>query len=155
MSRALLRLAVLLVLSASSALVMACGGSANRSGTPAASGTPAPASPAPAPPGPVTVTTQAGAAAAIGKPVRVEGVAENAKLGAAVQSGDLVVYCLDRDRWPAEQDGHPIAVEGTLEQTHEFEAPTEGGVHAAGTGGPVFVLRRSALSRAAASVPPP
>ena len=88
-----------------------------------------------------TLASSKDAAAALGQTVRITGTAQNAKLSAVVQTGDLVVYCLDRPSWK-DRAGKPVSVEGKLEQTREFEAQVDdGGAISQGTGGPVFVIR--------------
>jgi hypothetical protein len=89
-----------------------------------------------------TVRDEAAALAHVGKVVRVEGKAGNARLSAAVVGDGWVVYCLDRAEWPETQAGMPVAVQGRLEQTREFEGGRDAdGGHRAGTEGGVFVLR--------------
>ena len=98
------------------------------------------------PPGPTVVTDAAGAKAALGKPVRIQGTARDAKLGAAVVAGELVVFLLDRDAWPEDLAGRTVTAEGVLEQTDEFVAkPDETGAVPQGTEGPVLVIRKSTL----------
>ncbi len=91
---------------------------------------------------PMKIATMAEAESAAGKTIEVTGDAVDAKLSAAVRSGDLVLYCLDRPSWPAEQSGKKVTVRGLLEHTDEFAAkdPMSGG-----TEGKVFVLRKSEL----------
>jgi ketosteroid isomerase-like protein len=55
----------------------------------------------------------------------VVGVARNAKLGAIVIAGDHVVYCDARAEWPADVDGRPVVVAGTL-TSRSFPTPTVG-----------------------------
>lgn len=94
----------------------------------------------------VVVGDAAAAKAAVGKRVRVSGTAGNAKLGAVVRGSGVMVYCLDRPEWPGDRDGQTVTVEGTLEYTSEFMAKTDpSGAISAGTGGPVYVLRKSDL----------
>jgi hypothetical protein len=93
---------------------------------------------------PIAIDSAQAAKKAVGKPVRVEGTARNAKLSAVVVRGDLLVYCLDRDSWPADRDGKKVAVTGTLEYTTEFQAQVSpSGEVSQGTEGGVFVLRTS------------
>jgi hypothetical protein len=92
----------------------------------------------------VAIDNAAAAKQAVGKRVRIEGMARNAKLAAVVVHGDLIVYCLDHDSWPADLDGKKVAAQGTLEYTGEFQAKTSpSGEVSQGTGGKVFVLRTS------------
>jgi len=87
------------------------------------------------------VTNSKEAVAALGQTVRISGTAQNAKLGAVVEKGELVVYCLDHPSWN-ERAGKSITVEGKLEQTHAFEAHVDdGGAISQGTSGPIFVIR--------------
>lgn len=71
----------------------------------------------------VVVTNRAEAKAAIGKRVRVRGVAERDKLGDAVSSQGFSVVCL-APRFSQAQLDHPIEVEGVLERTDAFQATT-------------------------------
>jgi hypothetical protein len=124
-----------------------------RSETPAATQATAPgsvaerpsASPAAAPAGArsstaLRIDSVASARAAIGKRVRLEGTADNAKLGAVVVKGDLVVYCVDRkDGW--DQRNLPVIVEGVLDHTSRARARTgSDGSISAGTGDPIFEM---------------
>ena len=91
-----------------------------------------------------SIDSPAAAKQAVGKRVRIEGTARNAKLGAVVVKGDLLVYCLDRDSWPDAVDGKAVAVEGTLEYTKDFQAQVSpAGEVSQGTSGGVFALRKS------------
>jgi len=94
----------------------------------------------------IMVRDVASAKAAIGKMIEVEGVAQNAKLGAIVDGPELMVYCLDRPEWPSDLVGKTVKVRGTLEVTDQFKATTtpEGG-HVAGTMGGDYVFRKSEL----------
>jgi hypothetical protein len=89
-------------------------------------GTPAPAakSPADSNPGCVLVTNETQAKAAIGKRVRVQGIAERLKLGDTVASEGLGVICLDQ-RFPDSRLNRPITVEGVLELTDAFAATVD------------------------------
>lgn len=89
------------------------------------------------------IATPAEAEAAAGKAVEVTGDAVDAKISAAVKSGDLLVYCLDRESWPADQAGKKVTVRGTLEHTDEFAAKED--PPAAGTAGKVFAIRKAEL----------
>ena len=82
----------------------------------------------------------AAARAAIGRRVRVEGTGDNAKLGAVVVRGDLVVYCVNRkEGW--EQRNAPVVVEGVIEYTDRARARTgSDGSISAGTGEPIFQM---------------
>jgi hypothetical protein len=122
------------------ALFFACSG--GDSGGAGASGPAA----APARPGVPRVTDPDSAKAAIGKTVQVAGTALNAKLGPVVETGGLVIYCMGRQEWSADQLGKPITVTGKLEQTDDFKAQ-EGpdGMHSAGTGGNDWVIRDCAV----------
>jgi hypothetical protein len=82
----------------------------------------------------------AGARAAIGRLVHLEGTGDNAKLGAVVVKGDLVVYCIDRkDGW--DERNVPVVVEGVLAYTSRAKAQIGGdGSISAGTGEPIFQM---------------
>lgn len=100
-------------------------------------------SPAAAPARPRTairIDSVASARAAIGKLVHLEGVGDNAKLGAVVVKGDLVVYCSDRkDGW--DERNVPVMVEGVLDYTSQAKARIGGdGSISAGTGEPIFQM---------------
>jgi len=88
----------------------------------------------------IRIDSIAGARAAIGKLVRLEGTGDNAKLGAVVVKGDLVVYCSDRkDGW--NERNFPVVVEGVLDYTSQAKARTGGdGSISAGTGEPIFQM---------------
>jgi hypothetical protein len=89
------------------------------------------------------VTDVASAQAAIGTKATVSGTARTAKLAAVVVLADgTPVYCLELERWPAEQEGAPVTADGTLETTDDFVASPG----AAGTNGPVWVLRNCKLA---------
>jgi hypothetical protein len=88
----------------------------------------------------IRIDSVAGARAAIGKLVHLEGVGDNAKLGAMVVKGDLVVYCSDRkDGW--DERNFPVVVEGVLDYTSQAKARIGGdGSISAGTGEPIFQM---------------
>ncbi len=152
MDRAAVRRAALIMIAA-----CACMRSSSKDdhATPAATGpsqapTPvvqqtAPSSPAPAaapakPRTAIRIDSVAGARAAIGSLVHLEGVGDNAKLGAAVVKGDLVVYCSDRkDGW--DERSLPVIVEGVLGYTSQAKARIGGdGSISAGTGEAIFQM---------------
>lgn len=85
----------------------------------------------------------------LGREVRVEGIARDAKLGAAVVGEDgLVVFLLDRPSWPDELLGGRVAVRGRLERTTDFVARVgPDGAISQGTEGAILVLRTSELER--------
>ena len=90
---------------------------------------------------PVIATEQA-AHSAVGRQVRVEGTARNAKLSGVVVAEGFHLYCLDRaDGWSEALAGKRVAATGTIEFTEEFAATSEGGAVSAGTDGGVFVVR--------------
>jgi hypothetical protein len=104
---------------------------------------PAPPAAAPAGTGPttaITIDSIASARAAIGKRVHLEGTGDNAKLGAVVVKGDLVVYCVDRkDGWDVRNV--PVVVEGILDYTSRAKARTgSDGSISAGTSEPIFEM---------------
>ncbi len=116
------------------AIVAACGGS-HGAAPPAGEGS---AKMLAMEPTPIVVTDAAGAQANAGKRVRVRGTARDAKLGAAIVTGDLVVYCTGVDPWPAEVAGTPVTAYGVLAQTTRFATPDP---TSAGTAGAVWELR--------------
>jgi hypothetical protein len=96
---------------------------------------------------PPLISDSSGVKGALGRAVRVAGMAENAKLSAVVQARDLTVYCLNWPGWPADQAKQPVVVEGILESTRQFAARTVDGEVSQGTEGPVLVIRRCAIRR--------
>ena len=97
---------------------------------------------APAGPALPRVSDSDSAKAAVGKNVRVDGTALNAKLGPVVSAGGLVIYCFGKQEWSGEEVGQPVVVSGTLEQTDEFKAEVgPDGEQTAGTGGRDWVIR--------------
>lgn len=126
------------------AFFFACSG--GDSGGTGASGPPA----APARPGVPRVTDSDSAKASIGKTVQVAGTALNAKLGPTVSVGGLVIYCMGRQEWSADQLGKTVTVTGTLEQTDDFKAEeNEEGVMSAGTAGHDWVIRNCSVDQGA------
>lgn len=105
---------------------------------PSASPTAAPAAAKPS--NAIQIDSVASARAAIGKRVHLEGIGDNAKLGAVVVKGDLVVYCIDRkDGW--DERNIPVVVEGILDYTSRAKARTgSDGSISAGTGEPIFEM---------------
>jgi hypothetical protein len=88
----------------------------------------------------IQIDSVAGARAAIGKLVHLEGTGDNAKLGGVVVKGDLVVYCVDRkDGW--DERNVPVVVEGVLDYTSQAKARigSDGSI-SAGTGEPIFQM---------------
>jgi hypothetical protein len=88
----------------------------------------------------IRIDSAADARAAIGKLVHLEGTGDNAKLGAVVVKGDLVVYCSDRkDGW--DERNVPVAVEGILDYTSQAKARigSDGSI-SAGTGESIFQM---------------
>jgi len=130
------------------ALFFACSG--GDSGGTGPSGPPA----VPTRPGIPRVTDSDSAKANIGKTVQVAGAALNAKLGPTVSVGGLVIYCMGRQEWSADQLGQQIEVIGTLEQTDDFKAE-EGpdGMQSAGTAGHDWVIRDCRVGGAAPAAP--
>lgn len=92
-------------------------------------------------PPPIVITDVASAQANAGKQVEVRGTADDAKLGAEVSVGPLVVYCIGVDRWPAALAGKPVVARGLLESTTEFAEESDPNLPSAGTTGAVWVLR--------------
>ena len=93
---------------------------------------------------PMTIENGADARGALGKLVRIEGVARDAKLSGVVVAGDLVVHCLDVPSWPAEVSGKRVTVEGVLEQTDDFAARKDpSGAVSQGTAGGDLVITKS------------
>jgi Domain of unknown function (DUF4440) len=73
--------------------------------------------------------------------VWVVGFAQQAKLGAIVQAGDVPVTCADQHEWPAELLGRPVVVAGTLsKRTHPALPVGPDGERSAGAEGDELVL---------------
>lgn len=80
-----------------------------------------------------------GAKAHVGQEVDVRGTARDAKLGPViVVASGTPIYCLGVPEWPDKVSGKDVVGHGKLELTDEFTAKQP---DAAGTGGPVYVLR--------------
>ena len=91
---------------------------------------------------PTVVVDEAGATLAIGTQVEVRGTAQATKLApSVVTERGLVVYCLGLSDWPA--GTRSVVVRGKLDHTDEFTP--KGPEIAAGTSGPVYVLRDCAV----------
>lgn len=71
---------------------------------------------------PVRLSGYQGAEEAVGKLVRFQGTAENARFGAAVVGDGLAVYCDGMDAWPEHLVGRKVVVSGLLERTDVFKA---------------------------------
>ena len=128
-----------LLLIGSAVLAFACSSAGDSGG---GGGTTPSEKAAPAGPRLPRVTDRDSANASLGKQVRVEGTALNAKLGPVVSTGGLVIYCFGKQEWSDDQVGQQVAVTGTLEQTDEFKAEvSEDGLQSAGTGGRDLVIR--------------
>lgn len=84
----------------------------------------------------VRVSAADGLNAALDRPVRVSGIAGQAKLGAVVLLGDEPVYCLGLTAWPEARSGGPVTVEGRLRRREP--SPAVGGVASAGVTGPIW-----------------
>lgn len=70
------------------------------------------------------------------------GEAVNAKLGAAVNSPEAVVFCVEMDAWPDDVVGKKVSATGVLEQTDRFKAEVApDGAISQGTAGGDLVLR--------------
>ena len=121
------------------ALLVACG-SAGDSGE--GGGTTRSDNAAPTGPALPRVSDSDSAKTSVGKNVRVDGTALNAKLGPVVSTGGLVIYCFGKQEWSGNEVGQPVVVTGTLEQTDEFKAEVgPDGEQTAGTGGRDWVIR--------------
>lgn len=92
------------------------------------------------------VTDAATAKAATGTQTSVSGTARSAKLAAVVVLTDgTPVYCLELEKWPVELEGATVIAEGMLETTEQFSGGPDR-PQAAGTSGPVWVLRDCKLA---------
>ncbi len=90
---------------------------------------------------PLVVGEEGGVKDAVGQVAVFEGKAVNAKLGAAVDSDQGVVYCLGMDAWPDDVVGEDVSVKGRLERTDQFKAEVaEDGAISQGTAGGDLVL---------------
>lgn len=71
----------------------------------------------------------------------VVGFAQQAKLGAIVQAGDVPVTCADQHEWPEDLLGRPVVVAGTLSaRTHPALPVGPNGERSAGAQGDELVL---------------
>ena len=83
---------------------------------------------------------------AVGKFVTVQGIAQNAKLGAIVMVEDLPVYIADLDAW-TNRAGKPISISGTIKKTQIAQTRTnEFGLVSGGIGGPIYILENTQYS---------
>ncbi len=98
---------------------------------------------------PVMIGNAEQALAAIGQPVRVQGVAEDSKLSAVVLGEALVVHLMARDeqgllvetRWPEGVTSRPVMVTGTLERSDQFAvAHSPDGAISQGAEGSILAL---------------
>jgi len=89
----------------------------------------------------IEVSDAASAGAAVGKRVRVTGIARNAKLSAAVVAGDLVVYAVAHPSWPDGVAGKRVALDGVLEREQGTPARGPSGEIRAALEGPYLVVR--------------
>ena len=129
----------------SAVLLSACSSAGNSGG---GGGTTPSEKAAPAGPALPRVTDRDSANASLGKQVRVEGTALNAKLGPVVSTGGLVIYCFGKQEWSNDEVGKAVAVTGTLEQTDEFKSEVSPeGLHSAGTAGRDLVIRDCTVER--------
>lgn len=95
---------------------------------------------------PLTVRSGAEARAVLGSVVVVRGVAQNAKLSAAIVAGDAVVYWIDRESWPGDLLGQEVSVRGRLVETSDYAARTDAAAAVTqGTAGSDLVLKDASL----------
>lgn len=88
------------------------------------------------------ITTSAELEPSRGAHVRVQGVAQDAKLGAVVE-GVAVFYCEGIEAWPDDVRGQQIIVEGELGRTEHHQAwQDEHGAWSQGTAGAIWVIKR-------------
>jgi hypothetical protein len=74
-------------------------------------------------------------------PVWIVGIAENAKMGAVVRAGDLVVRCADRTGWPDDVHRRPVVAAGVVTARTLPPLPVgPGGERYAGAEGTELVL---------------
>ena len=118
----------------------------------AGSGSAAAGSGAAGTPGVVTITDVASARAAVGKRVRNDGTGDNAKLGAVVVTGELVVYCADR-KFGWDERNLPVVVEGVLSVRDTTARTGSSGEVSAGTGEPTFELDTCTVVGGAGATP--
>lgn len=70
------------------------------------------------------------------------GEAVNAKLGAAVNAPEAVVFCVEMDGWPDEVVGKKVSATGFIERTDQFKAEVApDGAISQGTAGGDLVMR--------------
>lgn len=90
---------------------------------------------------PVAVSEKGDLDDAIGKTTVFVGKAVNAKIAAAVETAQGVIYCLDLQAWSDEVLGEQVTVKGTLERTDKFKAEVaEDGAISQGSAGGDLVL---------------
>ena len=90
---------------------------------------------------PVVVSEKGGLEDALGKTTVFVGKAVNAKIAAAVETEQGVIYCLDLEAWPDAVVGEEVTVKGTLQRTDKFKAEVaEDGAISQGSAGGDLVL---------------
>jgi len=89
----------------------------------------------------IEVTDSDSADAATGQAVEVRGLAQDAKLGAAIVGPDLVVYCEGDDAWPDHLRGQTVIASGTLVRRDTAATVADDGAVSAGTNGPSWFLQ--------------
>lgn len=93
------------------------------------------------------ITTTAELEPSQGARVRVQGIAQDAKLGAVVE-GVTVFYCEGIEAWPDNVRNQQVVVEGELERTDQHQATQdEHGAWSQGTAGAIWVIKRPRLVR--------
>lgn len=102
--------------------------------------------------GAIVIRDVAGARAAVGKRVRIDGTTDNAKLGGMVVAGDLLVYCADR-KFGWDERNTPVVVEGVLSLKDTVARTGPSGEVSAGTGEATFELDTCAVVGGAGKTP--
>jgi hypothetical protein len=83
---------------------------------------------------------------AIGKFITVQGIAQNAKLGAIVMVEDLPIYITGLDAWTNGVDGKPISITGTLKTRSLKTQTNEFGLVSGGIDGRIYILENPQYS---------
>jgi len=90
---------------------------------------------------PIQLERAAAAQAALGKRVRIAGIAGNAKLGAVVLLGNMPFYLVGKTEWDSARRGGRVVVIGLLEKSdHARLRPAPSGAISQGTSGPIYRL---------------
>ena len=88
------------------------------------------------------ITTSAELERSLGQTIRVQGVAQDAKLGAVVD-GVATFYCEGIEAWPDGVRGQQVVIEGELTRTDQYQAKQDAdGSWSQGTEGAIWIIKR-------------